>query len=533
LKKTATAFKTMLLPKYMTKISSPRLLAAQCIMPDLQIDQYLQSEDYREKIHKLIDEGIGGFCIFKATPEETARVITELQSRAAIPLLFSADFEFGTAMRLEGGTAYPHAMALGKGDVATTEEVGRSIAEEAKSLGVHWNFAPVCDVNSNPNNPIISIRAFGETVEEVVPHSDAYIRGTQSAGVIACAKHFPGHGDTLIDSHMELPVLTFSRERFEELEFIPFKTAISAGVRSIMVAHLAVPELQKGETVPASLSRKVITDVLKNELAFKGLVVTDALDMKAIADNYGSGEASVMALKAGADVVLMPTEPGEALDAIHKALESGELSLEEMKDSVEKIINEKEWCGLLKGGKLEYSATEGNSTKLGLIAARKAITVTGNAELLPLDQFKNIAGFALMCDEEIQPAAQFFQFLAQTCEQNSDFGFIDENISEADLKAFKEGTKDAEVVLFAIFSRVKSYKGCVGIPQKFHDVARYLAHGKKSIALILGHPYEDNFPADTIIYTYSDSLASIAASALVLGGRQEFDKTEVDIAEKV
>jgi len=516
----------------MAKISSSRLLAAQCIMPELNISDYLENADYREKINMLVEDGIGGFCIFKATPEQTARVVTELQSRAAIPLLFSADFEFGTAMRLEGGTAYPHAMALGKGDIATTEEIGRAIADDARQLGIHWNFAPVCDVNSNPKNPIISIRAFGETPEEVSPHAEAYIRGTQSIGVMACAKHFPGHGDTLEDSHMELPFLNFSRERFESLEFIPFKKAIAAGVRSVMVAHLAVPELQQGETVPASLSRNVITNVLKSDLGFKGLIVTDALDMKAIADNFSSGEAAVRALKAGADIVLMPVEPGEALEAVQKALESGDLPMDEMKESVEKILTEKEWCGLLKGGKLEYEYHDENSSKLGLIAARKAVKITGNKNLLPLEQFKNIAAFALLCDEEIQPAAQFFQFLGQVSEQNSDFGFIDDTISEDDLKAFKAGTSEAEIVVFAIFSRVKSYKGCVGIPEKFHDVARYLAHGKPSIAIVLGHPYEDNFPAETMIFTYSDSLASIAAAALVLGGRQEFDKTEVDIAEK-
>lgn len=522
----------MAVQTYMANITSPRRLAAQCIMPDLQIDDYLENEDYRKKIHTLIDEGIGGFCIFKSTPEEAARVLSELQSRAVIPLLFSADFEFGTAMRLEGGTGYPHAMALGKGDIATTEEVGRSIALEARQIGVHWNFAPVCDVNSNPKNPIISIRSFGETIDEVSPHSDAYIRGTQSANVMACAKHFPGHGDTTTDSHMELPVLNFDRERFESLEFIPFKKAIAAGVRSVMVAHLAVPELQKGETVPASLSRKVITDVLKNDLNFKGIVVTDALDMKAIADNHTSGEAAVLALKAGADVILMPVEPAEALDAVEKALISGEISPDEMRKSVEKIINEKEWCGLLKGEKNEYTFSGESSTKLGLTAARTAIEIIGRKELLPLEQYQTIAGFALMCDDDIQSAARFFQFLAQTCEQNSDFGFIDEKIQEEDLKALKAGTAEAEVVVFAIFSRVKAYNGCVGIPQKFHDIARYLSAGKKAIAVVIGHPYEDNFPADTILYTYSDSLASIAASALVLGGRQEFDKTEVDIAEK-
>jgi beta-N-acetylhexosaminidase len=502
-------------------------------MPDLQIDDYLQQPEYREKVHKLIDEGIGGFCIFKATPDEAARVITELQSRAAIPLLFSADFEFGTAMRLEGGTAYPHSMALGKGEVAITGEIGRAIAEEAKQLGVFWNFAPVCDVNSNPNNPIISIRSFGETPEEVSPYALAYIRGTQNANVMACAKHFPGHGDTTEDSHMELPVLNFDRERFESLEFIPFKKAIEAGVRSIMVAHLSVPALQKGEDYPASLSRNVITNVLKNELGFNGIVVTDALDMKAIADNNTSGEAAVLALKAGADVVLMPVEPAEALDAVEKALISGELSMEEIQISAEKIINEKEWCGLLKGEKLEYTYTEELPTKLGLIAARDAIEVIGNQGLIPLDQYNTIAGFALMCDEDIHSAARFFQFLSQTCEQNSDFGFIDDNITEEELKALKAGTSEAEIVVFAIFSRVKAYNGCVGIPPKFHDVARYLSAGKKSVAVVIGHPYEDNFPVDTLLYTYSDSLASIAASVLVLGGRQEFDKTEMDIIEKV
>ena len=233
-------------------------LAAKCVFPRLTTERFFSDSEYKSEIVKLIILGVGGFCIFTGTDDEVGRMTEELQLSAEIPLLFCADFEHGLPMRLQGGTAFPHAMALGIADnPEVTEQIGRAIAVESRTIGVHWNLSPVCDINSNPKNPIINIRSFGENKEIVTKHSLSYISGTQSEKVLACAKHFPGHGDTDVDSHLALPVLRKSIKEIEDLELKSFEAAIKNGVKSIMVAHLAIPAIDESNT-PASLSENII-----------------------------------------------------------------------------------------------------------------------------------------------------------------------------------------------------------------------------------------------------------------------------------
>jgi beta-glucosidase-like glycosyl hydrolase len=510
-------------------------LAARCVMPNVSEGTYSINSDYRENIHRLAASGIAGFCVFQGTVEKTAAMITTLQSIAGGTLLMSADYEYGLPMRLEGGTAFPQAMSIGKtNDTAITRKIAQAIAREARGIGIQWNFAPVCDVNSNPKNPIINIRSFGETPEAVVPHIVAMIEGMQSEGVIACAKHFPGHGDTAVDSHLSLPTLNYTLDRLESTELPPFRAAIDAGVRSVMVAHLAAPTLvtlgkefidensqfEFDNNAPASLSRSITTGFLKNSLNFRGLTVTDALEMHSITQHYSSGEAAIRAMDAGSDVILIPDNPWEAIESLAREAEINPKFAERLTQAVARIEEAKQWCTSMKEalGTKPISLEEHGT--LALKAAKKAIRIEDASTVLPLQQYESYAAFAVMQDENIEPGAEFFHFLAQVVESDCDFGFVDAAITDDEARALAEDTADAEVVVVALFMRAKSHKGTVDVPLHLAHALSLIANGRKIIAVLLGNPYlRDTIEADCYISTYSDTTPAIGAAALALGGK--------------
>jgi beta-N-acetylhexosaminidase len=526
-----------------------RSLLAQCMMPRISSDDYYDAESgesRRKALHSLIQtEGIGGVCVFAGNALETAQMLKELQTTAARaqhpPLLVSADFEHGVAMRLSGGTAFPHAMALGMADNTTmTENVGRAIALEAAMLGVHWNFAPVADVNANKHNPIINIRAFGETPDVVSRHAEAYIRGTQLAQVLSTAKHFPGHGDTQSDSHLELPTLPFDRTRLDTLELAPFRAAIAAGVRSVMVGHLAIPALESDAALPASLSHNIMTGLLREELGFAGIVVTDALDMKAITNHWSVEQSAVMAFAGGADVVLLPPDPLRALNALELAVTEGRISLKKVFDSAQRILEAKQWCGLLtieaeSAWHIETLETaqiqrvrrrpdelpetnKQDQSLLALDAAKPALRWFGDtAAVQSLERFQQIAGFALVEERDIPAATNFFRYLAQLYRGDCDFAFVDADIEEQDIAELLTGTQDAEIIVFAVFVRAQAERGSIALPKGMEAIAKRLANGKPSLAVLFGNPYlRETFPASAFLCTYSSSEPALGAAASAL-----------------
>ncbi|MCL5992180.1 MAG: glycoside hydrolase family 3 protein [Bacteroidetes bacterium] len=499
---------------------TPHNLAAQCIIGRLSSDDYYKDINYQENIKNFVKSGIGGFCVFKGTAADTKKMLDELQSFAEIPLFFCADFEHGLPMRLQDGTAFPHAMAMGYADDSElTFQCAKAIAEEAKAIGINWNLAPVCDINSNPQNPIINIRSFGENSGIVEKHSLAYLQGTQSANVLSCAKHFPGHGDTSVDSHLSLPVLKKSKKELYDLELKPFINAIKNGVRSIMVGHLSVPSVDDSG-LPASLSLKIISDLLRKELGFDGLIITDALDMNSITNNYSNSQAIELLFKAGADIALIPPNCLKAIETLESLIKNDKLLFEQIKRSVERILGAKNWCGADKQTtKLNLSGPDELHGKLALKIAMKSISIFGNGTLIPIQEKIPIGGFAFILDDDIQPGALFFKMLAQALDNDCDFGFINDEISDEDLKSFKEGIAFADILLLAFFYRAKAYKGTVNITDKIKKIVTDLSEGKKTIAVLFGNPYvKDVINADTYLLTYSDSLPSIAASIVKLSG---------------
>ena len=292
-------------------------------------------------LQRLLGAGVGGVILLGGSAAELRLRTRQLQAWAATNLLLCADVEEGVGQRFEGASWLVPPLALGRlygDDPAAAEELaeryGRCSGREARALGLNWVLGPVCDVNNNPTNPVINVRAWGETPATAGALAAAFLRGAQAEGVLCCAKHFPGHGDTASDSHLELPLLPHSRERLETVELPPFRAAIAAGVASVMTAHLLLPELDRER--PATLSAAVLTGLLREELGFGGLVVTDALVMEAITAHHGAGEAAVLALEAGADLVLMPADADVAMAAILAAVEQGRLGRERLEASAER-----------------------------------------------------------------------------------------------------------------------------------------------------------------------------------------------------
>ncbi|NIP60547.1 MAG: hypothetical protein GWM92_19400, partial [Gemmatimonadetes bacterium] len=316
-----------------------RQKVGQMIMPWVLGDFAPEGTEEHDRILEMIErQEVGGVLMSVGSPTEVAVKLNDLQGHSRIPLLVASDLENGAGFRfhgavhlpgaipLGGATDYPPLMAVGAtGNPGYAYEVGRVTAVEARALGIHVPFAPVLDVNNNPENPIINSRSFGEDPQAVARMGAAFVRGVQDYGAVATAKHFPGHGDTETDSHMELPVIGVDRARLDSVELVPFRAAIRAGVGAVMTAHLAVPELTGSRTTPATLSRPILTDLLRREMGFRGLVFTDALDMDGIDRNFERGEVAVGAVEAGADVVLMPPEPEVALQALLDAVAAGRI----------------------------------------------------------------------------------------------------------------------------------------------------------------------------------------------------------------
>ena len=286
-------------------------------------------------LKRLLQEGIGGVILLGGSAVELQQRTQQLQGWSDQRLLFCADVEEGVGQRFEGASWLVPPLALGRLyqqdpelALALSERYGRCTGEQARRCGLNWVLGPVCDVNNNPANPVINVRAWGEDPNSAGALAVAFLRGLKQAGVLGCAKHFPGHGDTTSDSHLDLPVLAHSRGRLEQIELPPFRAAISAGVESVMTAHLVLPELDPQQ--PATLSKAVLTDLLRRQMGFNGLVVTDALVMEAISARHGPAEAAVLAFEAGADLILMPADADAAIDGLCAGFSSGRLPIERL-----------------------------------------------------------------------------------------------------------------------------------------------------------------------------------------------------------
>ncbi len=439
--------------------------------------------DVDELEHFVRDLHVGGVIWFQSTTAETAGVNVHLQSLARVPLLISADLEAGMGMRFTDATWWPPAMAIAAtGDPSFAEEQGRATAREALRIGVNHIFAPVADVNVDPRNPVINTRSFGEDPHEVARFVAAFVRGVQSEGCLATAKHFPGHGDTHIDSHRALPLLEVTRERLERIELVPFRAAIEAGVASVMIGHLAVPalddtpvpvrtsfenvygtvseEVPYAGTMPATLSKRII-DLLRHELHFDGLVITDAMDMGGLAAHFDPGEAAVRAIEAGEDQVLFSPDPNAAIAAVKAAVMSGRISETRIDESVERILRAKATALPAAPLPLTLSPEGRGDWGAAQIAERSITLVRDTHALLPL-RTTSIA--TVVVNPHGDSLDEALRVLGETA-----------------------GIETAEVLLLLLAIRPKSGAGTIAVPDEIRQLAR--RHARKTIAIAFGSPY--------------------------------------------
>jgi beta-N-acetylhexosaminidase len=366
--------------------------------------EYLQWLEEIQKYHVgsfAMTVHVDGPYLLRSEPYEAAEILNRLQSESKLPLLFGADFERGVSMRLLGTTILPHAMAFGgDGKIEDAETFGSITALEARAIGIHWNFFPDADVNSNPANPIINTRSFGEDPKQVGDLVAAYIKGAHEGGMLTTAKHFPGHGDTATDSHLGVASVNVDRAHLDSIELPPFRQAIAAGVDSVMVAHVTVPALDSDPNHVATISPAIVSDLLEKQLGFKGIIVTDALDMAALTRLFANtvGRAAVEAFKAGNDVLLIPADFPASYNAMLQAVQSGEISRERLDRSVLKILKTKASLGLQEARTVDLKALANLVGKPGNLAfgqqvADAAVTlVRDNGKVLPLKSSRKNQG---------------------------------------------------------------------------------------------------------------------------------------------
>ncbi|HEV2468430.1 MAG TPA: glycoside hydrolase family 3 N-terminal domain-containing protein [Candidatus Sulfotelmatobacter sp.] len=513
--------------------------------------EYLQLREEMKKYHVgsfAMTVHVDGPILLRSEPYEAAVLLNRLQKDSKLPLLIAADFERGVSTRLKGTTDFPHAMAFGAdGKPENAERFGLITAEEARAIGVHWNFFPDADVNSNPANPIINTRSFGEDPKEVGDLVTAYIKGAHEGGMLTTVKHFPGHGDTATDSHLGVASVNGDRAHLESIELPPFKQAISAGVDSVMVAHVTVPVLDPDPNHVATISPLVVSDLLEKQLGFKGLVVTDALDMAGLTHLFANdiGRPAVEAFKAGNDLLLIPADLDASYRAMLKAVSSGEISRERLDRSVLKILKIKASLGLDQARTVDLNAVtrlvgRPENLAFGQQVADSAITmVRDNGKVLPLkSKGTPKAGLPYTTREEThnQVLAVVFSDDVRT-ESGRAFGrefharipdsrvlYVDPRIAAGMSDQVLKAADEAQTVVAAVY--VIPTAGKIGNSIEMADATGTLLQGlldhaaEKTAVIAMGNPYlASDFPKiQTYMCTFSNATVSEVSAVKALFG---------------
>ena len=481
-----------------------------------QIEPHTINTQHKEYhlLSRLVEEGkVGGIMLLKGDALTAATYINHFQSIAPHPLLISSDMERGVAMRLSGATEFPPNMAVAATqDPELAEEMAEAIAEEATIIGMQQNYAPTVDLNINPLNPVINTRSFGDSVPQTIAMSNAIIKGLQSNGIIATAKHFPGHGDVSVDSHFLLPVLQADRKQLDEYELQPFRAAIERGVISVMVGHLAVPKLT-GSMEPASLSKLIVTDLLRKELGFQGLIITDALNMKALYNGQNVAEISVKAVQAGNDLLLFSPDPELTHSAVVKAVEKGEIAMEQIDNSVRRILQAKAWLEIerrktadLKQVKREVSPPTHQHLSRR-IASRAVTLVSDTNHLLPLKPTEGIVNIIVQDRINNETARRYIKQLDKFYTVNHIR--INPGTDSLTYANAAELASKAKAVIVTSYSQSLSSSGALKLSaqqqQFIHSLVGIVPKESPLILLSLGTPYIINYFPEISSYlcTYS------------------------------
>ena len=474
-----------------------------------------RGEEEIQKIRNLVEkEKIGGLILMQDDAEKHINLLNEFQGKSRIKMMIGIDGEWGLFQRFSAAHKFPWAMTLGAiQDNSLIYEMTSKIAEDCKRLGIYWDFAPVVDVNTNPSNPIIGNRSFGSDINNVISKGLAYAQGLQDHGVLASMKHFPGHGDTNTDSHLDLPVVSHNLERLNSVELAPFKALLDKKIGGVMVAHLYVPTLEKKKGIPASVSYEIITNLLKNTYQYKGLIITDALNMNAIAKKFSPGEIDLRAFKAGNDIMLFSQDVPSGKALIKSAFEKGEISENRLAESVKKILKTKFLLGLqdLKPINPENINVDLNNASHAEISEKlyaNAITLLKDEKnLLPLSCSKTY--YYLPLEE-----APF-----QTFVENLNFGTTINLISKEEISQIPENSTVIVGFHKDNSTAYKPYK----ISQNSKDILTELSKKQNVILDVFGSPYAlkdiDIASISTILVSYENNDLSMKASAKALLGK--------------
>ena len=512
---------------------------AQMMMPFVLGNFAPEGTQGHDRIVDVIErEGVGGVIMSVGVPTDVAVKLNDLQRHSKYPLLVGADLETGAGFRfwgavhvptniaLGGATTFPSLMAFGAtGDPDYAYEMGRITALEARAIGVHLPFAPVLDINNNPDNPIINIRSFGEDPEAVATMGVSFVRGLQEHGVVATGKHFPGHGDTEVDSHLALPIIRARRERMDSVELVPFRAAIDAGIRGMMSAHIAVPEISGGY-LPSTLSGPVLDDLLRSDLGFDGIVFTDAMDMNAVNRLYPRGEASTMAVLAGADVILMPPDATQAIDAIIRAVRDGRIPESRIDRSVTKLLRLKEEMGLHEEREVPLEVVPRvvgipEHTRIAQEVAERSITLLRNQrDLLPLLGTRSARVMSVTFRSRIDVlASRYFDARLREAYPRLVTTRVDEQTNSAVYEDLERRSHRSNLVVVSVYS---NFAGRVELPEEMVEFVNELARARiTQVVVSFGNPYLISEFPDAQAYVVAWSSAPVsqrAAAAALLGG---------------
>lgn len=523
------------------------------------------SDAYRTLKHHIEDNKVGGIILFRGPVYESVILVNRMQQLARYPLLISADLEAGAGMRFDDTVNFPWNMAVGAtGNPDYARRQGEITAREARALGIHQIFAPVVDVNNNAANPVINVRSYGEDPAEVARFSAAFTEGAQAAGAIATAKHFPGHGDTAVDSHRGLPEINVGRERLNTVEFVPFQASVNAGVGAVMVGHIALPQIdatvvrplpqnmkskptdtdENGEIVeekaamPATMS-PVIGNILRNDLKFQGMIVTDALSMSGLTIYFTQEEAAVRALEAGADMLLKPADVDASFRGVLQAVKSGRMTEQRVEESARRILAAKYDLGLVEQRITPVDSIDrvvGSRDVMALateIAEHAVTLVRDEDKFVPLKNLKpesRVFNLAITNGEDRNWIANAFVSRLHRAGLKVETVVLDERSTEQDMQKVVERAKSADLVLASLYGRVRSGQvSSVGIPQSGARALSALIEAKAPIiGISFGNPYLlQSFPGlRTYLVAYGDMPALQHAVARALLG-------EIDVVGKL
>ena len=476
---------------------------------------------YEDSIGNVIKkEKIGGLVFFQGGPGRQAILTNKYQSLSEVPLLITSDGEWGLGMRLDSTISYPYQMALGAvQNNNLIYKMGLEVAKDYKRIGMHMNLAPDVDVNNNANNPVINYRSFGENKYNVATKAGEYMRGMQDGGLLVSIKHFPGHGDTDVDSHYDLPQLTFTKERLDSLEIYPFRELIMAGAAGVMIAHMNIPSLDNTPNMPSTLSKPIVTGLLKDELAFKGIIISDAMEMKGVVKYFKDGEADVMGIIAGNDILELSQNSARAIKLVRKAVRSKRISMARINESVKKILMAKYWAGLnVRDSLAEKNVAAGvnrleSKILVQQLADASMTLLQGRKFIKTLDKEKRTVIISIGT-----PNVTFFQKDLGSFYQNSVFYTLDKNANANTIaKVLRELSLFDQVIIGIHDSRTRPGNGMplsADLKMFIKDMSK-----KDAVFALFGNPYNlaqwaglEQSKALLVAYQKEDFMQKAAAS---------------------